>query len=114
MADHTSMSSLNDWSVGNTGLYRHDELGDIEVKVERIYRDGPAAPALGIEFDGYWHAVVDPSKVRRLPTGSASGDQPANPIGERCADCNAISESWCSCPEGYNPSTRQPEEPSRG
>lgn len=68
-----SMSSLDNWSEGDTGLFRHDELGDIEVEVERVYRDGPAAPALGIEFAGDWHAIVDPAKVRKLPTESTGG-----------------------------------------
>ena len=71
--EENPMSSLDDWSVGDTGLYHHDELGDIEVEVERVYRDGPAAPALGIEFDGYWHAVVDPSQIRRLPAERTGG-----------------------------------------
>ncbi|GAA3878533.1 hypothetical protein GCM10022243_49060 [Saccharothrix violaceirubra] len=65
-------STLSAWRVGDIGIFRHDEVGDIEVEVERIYSDGPAAPALGIVYADDWHAVIDPSRLRPAPAAEVS------------------------------------------
>ncbi|GAA1281742.1 hypothetical protein [Saccharothrix xinjiangensis] len=84
------------------------------------FRVAAAGPLSGVFPGDRWPDQVRAEHADYFDFNAASPSMPAafcsctahwtdpdqHSPGERCGDCGAVSESWCVCPDGYNPAAR--------